>query len=906
MATGSRHRDKHSTFLYNLPYSITIELCHGLDIDHAWERLAGEIGYLHQDVKLFELAYREPNGSPTKKLLMDWGCKNPTVMDLYLILKRLDRRRETQVLEAWFSSSSEKVHDSHAYQWDNSCSHGAVGGTHRAVGGSHGAVGGSAPTPREMLENLYSTKLPKPSPPGAVPPGNPSHNKDHNVNFNMPDKSIQGSKFMSNKMMEDKHIPSIEKNYDDKVIPGQDKAISGQDKVISGQDKAISGQDKGKKVSIGFLSGSGNGDKSMCSVHVNEVETDGPGENSKGNMGEPSISLDLMDRVKSHEGLSTLNQNGSCDADTAMAIINTPSFTYKEINQATNGFNDQCKLGQGSFGEVYKGRLKNSQCAIKRLFSGSEEDQESQSHLKTELKALIRYRHENIVALYGYTLEGSDVCLVYQYMPHGSLEDRLSCKCGTRPLTWQERLIIVRGASCGLQYLHTLGTAPLIHGDIKSANILLDKHLEAKISDLGMAKHAQKGSTTGALTHITKQQMGTKEYTSKAYLPPEAQRGSQMSIKGDTFSFGVVMMEVCTGEQAYDEKREGGDAKYLERYVNEYLEESQTRYEDLRDNKPGMCPSAIYDKLFHIALQCTQKKKKDRPDMVKVYLGLEELESQYNGFLVQGQESESTKSLEEGINDLHLQQDISCEDSEAKKHQAEILLRPLDPEENEILKSKRDIFFGSYLKAVTESVGSEDYLYDEYCEDDVTMVAEGDQQYQGYELDATENMESLSNEPTLTENSVPFSQQDKEAATLLQQHQQKVAYYEGVVSEDHVTSVQEFSQSTEEPDLSVENNNIYKTEDATPTQETNSQNNSDKGEGQLEVLYSNKREMGTSYEGHMQAEMIFQHHVDSESTFKQQNDNMDHLFASCRNISPNSSQLWQQKRAEPSESECFV
>lgn len=765
---------------------------------------------------------------------------------------------------------------------------------------SHGAVGGASPSPRDMIRDLNS-KLPKPSPPGAYLPGPPQ--KDHNLNFNMPDKSAQGSKFMSNKMMEGKHIPSIEKNYDDKVIPGQ-KVMPGQDKVIPGhksmpgQDKVIPGQDIDKNTSIGYLSGSDNRDKSICSVQENEVHTEGPAEDSKGNMGEPSMNLDLMDRMKSHEGLSTLNQNGSCDADTAMAIINTPSFTYKEINHATNGFSDQYKVGQGSFGEVYKGRLKNSQCAIKRLFSGTGADQESQSHLKTELKTLIRYRHENIVALYGYTLEGSDVCLVYQFMPNGSLEDRLSCKCGTRALTWGERLMIVRGASCGLQYLHTLGTAPLIHGDIKSANILLDKHLEAKISDLGMAKHAQKGSTTGALTHITKQQMGTKEYTSKAYLPPEAQRGSQMSIKGDVFSFGVVMFEVCTGEQAYDEKREGGDAKYLERYVNEYLEDSQASYEDLCDQKGGGCLSSVYNKLFMIALQCTQKKKKDRPDMVKVYLGLEELETQFTELAFSAQDQQSTQSLEEEIADLNLEGQIECEDSEAMELQRQVLLRTSDPEENEILKSKRDNFFGSYMDAVDEG----EYVYEEGTEDFVTMVAAGDQQYQEYDESAIQNMESPGEGNMVTEDMDPVNmkQQNQEATTLLHQHQQKVAYYEGVACEENNGSVQETGDISEQTDLSVENNISYTTEDTIPTQETNS----NEGQGQFEVMQNDTKEVASLCDGGTQPDMMYQQSVDTESAYLQQNDNL--LFASCRNISPNSSQLWQQKRAEPSESECFV
>lgn len=113
-----------------------------------------------------------------------------------------------------------------------------------------------------------------------------------------------------------------------------------------------------------------------------------------------------------------------------------------------------------------------------------------------ELRILNAVRHDNILPLYGYSLGGDFPCLVYQFMPNGSLEDRLLCRQGTYPLNWEQRFNIARGTARGLQFLHTMGDKPLIHGDIKSANILLDKNFEPKIGDFGLARE-------GPQTHYT-------------------------------------------------------------------------------------------------------------------------------------------------------------------------------------------------------------------------------------------------------------------------------------------------------------------------------------------------------------------------------------------------------------------
>lgn len=145
---------------------------------------------------------------------------------------------------------------------------------------------------------------------------------------------------------------------------------------------------------------------------------------------------------------------------------------------------------------LIKGTWKNTQVAIKRIEKRGLDATESyliqlQQSLR-ELKILNACRHDNILSLYAYSIAGEAPCLVYQYLANGSLEDRLLLKKRTEPLTWLQRHEIAKGTARGLQFLHTIGNKPLIHGDIKSANILLDRNFEPKIGDFGLAREGPK------------------------------------------------------------------------------------------------------------------------------------------------------------------------------------------------------------------------------------------------------------------------------------------------------------------------------------------------------------------------------------------------------------------------------
>lgn len=167
-----------------------------------------------------------------------------------------------------------------------------------------------------------------------------------------------------------------------------------------------------------------------------------------------------------------------------------------------------------------------------------------------ELRILNAVRHDNILPLYGYSLGGDFPCLVYQFMPNGSLEDRLLCRQGTYPLNWEHRFNIARGTARGLQFLHTMGDKPLIHGDIKSANILLDKNYEPKIGDFGLAREGPQTHYTHIkvmyhlarinpslyfLTRCCLYLKVSRVLGTRPYLPDEYLRGKKISTKVDTY-----------------------------------------------------------------------------------------------------------------------------------------------------------------------------------------------------------------------------------------------------------------------------------------------------------------------------------------------------------------------------------
>ncbi|XP_029346631.1 serine/threonine-protein kinase pelle isoform X2 [Acyrthosiphon pisum] len=304
--------------------------------------------------------------------------------------------------------------------------------------------------------------------------------------------------------------------------------------------------------------------------------------------------------------LGKINEHPSIMFSSAEAC--TPLITYNELEQATNYWNKENILGKGGFGVVFKGIWRSTTVAIKRLEAqkGAEQqfnilEAQRQQSLR-ELKYLNSCRHDNILSLYGFSIGGEKPCLVYQYMINGSLEDRLQCRQGTEPLTWNFRFKIATGSARGLQFLHGMDK-PLIHGDIKSANILLDQNFEPRIGDFGLARE-------GPLQEYTHVKVSHVHGT-RPYLPDEFLRGKKFSTKVDTYSFGVVLFEIATGQRAYDNLRN-------HKFLKDHVENNDCPISDMADVKAGPDENNLYASLMTIGKNCVSYKAKDRPEMEQV------------------------------------------------------------------------------------------------------------------------------------------------------------------------------------------------------------------------------------------------------------------------------------------------
>ncbi|XP_017873279.1 PREDICTED: serine/threonine-protein kinase pelle [Drosophila arizonae] len=291
---------------------------------------------------------------------------------------------------------------------------------------------------------------------------------------------------------------------------------------------------------------------------------------------------------------------------------------YEELVIATENWRPENKLGNGGFGEVFKGEWKQLEVAIKAMNYIHKHNDKTQVHLQqsyNELKYLNTIRHDNILALYGYSINGEKPCLVYQLMKGGSLDSRLrvhKSKQPFAPLTWQQRLCIALGTAKGIYFLHTARSKPLIHGDIKPANILLDQCLQPKIGDFGLAREGPK--SIDAVIEV-RQVFGTR-----IYLPPEFLTSKKLSTGVDIYSFGVVLLEVFTG-RLMAECTLQNDQQNLLKYVKAKCLQPQQNRLDLFDKHLVTPMGDELDKCLcaiEVGLKCAASNPQDRPSMDEV------------------------------------------------------------------------------------------------------------------------------------------------------------------------------------------------------------------------------------------------------------------------------------------------
>ncbi|KAG2705165.1 hypothetical protein I3843_05G036600 [Carya illinoinensis] len=288
-------------------------------------------------------------------------------------------------------------------------------------------------------------------------------------------------------------------------------------------------------------------------------------------------------------------------------------FSLRELQVATDNFSNKNILGRGGFGKVYKGRLADgSLVAVKRL--KEERTQGGELQFQTEVEMISMAVHRNLLRLRGFCMTPTERLLVYPYMANGSVASCLRERPESQPpLDWPKRKCIALGSARGLAYLHDHCDPKIIHRDVKAANILLDEEFEAVVGDFGLAKLMDYKDT-----HVTTAVRGTI-----GHIAPEYLSTGKSSEKTDVFGYGVMLLELITGQRAFDLARLANDDDVmLLDWVKGLLKDK--KLETLVDpDLQGDYIDGEVEQLIQVALLCTLGSPMERPKMSEVVRMLE-------------------------------------------------------------------------------------------------------------------------------------------------------------------------------------------------------------------------------------------------------------------------------------------
>ncbi|CAL5030992.1 unnamed protein product [Urochloa decumbens] len=294
----------------------------------------------------------------------------------------------------------------------------------------------------------------------------------------------------------------------------------------------------------------------------------------------------LFERMKSEKGL-------------AFTV-----FSEAELIQATNNYDKSRIIGKGGHGTVYRGIVKgNMSVAIKRC---AIIDDRQKKEFGQEMLILSQINHKNIVKLVGCCLEVEVPMLVYEFIPNGTLFELIHGKNQSLQISFSTLLRIAHEAAEGLHFLHSYASPPIIHGDVKTANILLDENYMAKVSDFGAS----------ILAPSDKEQYVTMVQGTCGYLDPEYMLTCQLTEKSDVFSFGVILLEVLTGQEPL--KLDGPE---MQRSLScNFLSAMKENDLDaiLPSHVKGQENNELIRGLAELAKQCLDMRGSNRPSMKEI------------------------------------------------------------------------------------------------------------------------------------------------------------------------------------------------------------------------------------------------------------------------------------------------
>ncbi|XP_049352649.1 wall-associated receptor kinase 3-like [Solanum verrucosum] len=330
----------------------------------------------------------------------------------------------------------------------------------------------------------------------------------------------------------------------------------------------------------------------------------------------------LLQRLKVEEGSSNTN------------TVNI--FTAEELQRATNDFDKDRVVGQGGYGTVYKGYLKDN--CIVAIKNSKVIDRNQIEQFINEVLVLSQINHRNVVKLLGCCLETEVPLLVYEFISNGTLSEHLHDKLKASSLSLDIRLRVAAETAGVLSYLHSAAYPPIIHRDIKSVNILLDKSYTAKVSDFGASR----------LVPADQTELSTLVQGTLGYLDPEYLQTSQLTEKSDVYSFGVVFVELLTGRKALCFQRPEEERSLAQYFISSV--EKGHLFDILDDNI--VCDEGNAGQLKNVAViaqRCLNVKGDDRPTMKEVAAELEAGSKLKHSWAQTDQQSEEIESLLPGF-----------------------------------------------------------------------------------------------------------------------------------------------------------------------------------------------------------------------------------------------------------------
>ncbi|KAL4367083.1 hypothetical protein GQ457_05G031820 [Hibiscus cannabinus] len=287
--------------------------------------------------------------------------------------------------------------------------------------------------------------------------------------------------------------------------------------------------------------------------------------------------------------------------------IGPRKFSLNELAKATSDFNNENKLGEGGFGSVYRGFLRDldTYIAVKRVSKASKQGIKEYA---SEVKIISRLRHKNLVKLIGWYHEKGELLLVYEFMPNGSLDTHLFK--GKSLLTWETRYKIVQDLASALLYLHEEGDYCVLHRDIKTNNIMLDSSFNAKLGDFGLAR----------LVDHSKGLKNTLLAGTVGYIAPECLSSGKASKESDVYSFGVVALEIACGRRSIEPKFQDSEAVLVPWVWESY---GNRKVLDVADKKTGtgFDPKQMQC-LVIVGLWCAHPSHEQRPSIRQVIQAL--------------------------------------------------------------------------------------------------------------------------------------------------------------------------------------------------------------------------------------------------------------------------------------------